>query len=167
MLNLFLEEKPDSSLKCVDDVELYFQTGIKLNFDAVEENFIKLIDKGSLIKGNRGSFLDRFGNKLPLDYLSTGCKAALCVLYCGENVINLVECGINAQTVIVTELKDGCIFIPYHDDGFYRGSSFSKSIDVGLDGYRFTDLSRLNYYLTDERFLVEPDMKISGVELIK
>lgn len=166
MLNLFLEGEVNSDKKIINDVEVYFMM-FKLDFSEIEKRMVKLIEEGSLINGDNMHFIDRFGCKLPLDFMSTGCKAALSVIHCGDNIINLLECGINAQEFIVTELKDGSIFIPYHDDGFYRGSSFSKSIDVGLDGYRFTDLSRLNYYLTDERFLVEPDMKMSGVELIK
>lgn len=166
MLNLYLGvEKEYSDLNLDMDMEFRFLQ-ISLDFNAVEDRLVNLIDKGHLISNDQMHFIDRFGSKLPLICLSTGCKSALCVLHIKQGVVvDLGECGHNAQTIILTELKSGEVYIPFYDMAFYRELDFNDIIDVGLDGYRFTSLERFNYYLTDERPF-KPDMSMTGIELI-
>jgi hypothetical protein len=112
------------------------------------------------------SFIDRFGYKLRKDNLSTGCKAALIVANRPDIKIDTQECGYNAIGVIVTRCKKGNIIlmdtgltIPYDTD-----DESQRDIDVELDGYRFTDIDRLNEYL---KYMQIPKDGTPGVEKLR
>ena len=62
--------------------------------DAVK-NIIKAVDAGNMI--DESTFEDRFGVRLYLSELSTGCKAAICVAPMPDQMIDLQECGLNAR----------------------------------------------------------------------
>ena len=65
--------------------------------DAVK-NIIKAVDVGNMI--DESTFEDRFGVRLYLSELSTGCKAAICVALMPDQMIDLQECGLNARDAI-------------------------------------------------------------------
>ena len=65
--------------------------------DAVK-NIIKAVDAGNMIDGS--TFEDRFGVRLYLSELSTGCKAAICVALMPDQMIDLQECGLNTRDAI-------------------------------------------------------------------
>lgn len=158
MLHLFLEEdKPDDM---IEDVEYEFCT-FKLDGSDEEELFVNKIEQGHIIRDDYTAFIDRFGFKLPTLYLSTGCKCALCVLH-SNKCVSAIECGKNAQVVIVSELRTGSIWVPDYGSGFFAEKD---DIDVWLDSYRFTSLTRLNYYLNNERFL-NVDLGMEGIVCI-
>ena len=154
-LNLYLEEQIDM----VNDIEKEFST-LKLKCTDKEKLVVELIEKGKLIDGY--SFIDRFGYKLYTSELSTGCKAALCVINNVEKIFNLVECGLNARDTIISTCKEGNVFVDYNDVTFVKYGK-DKEIDVQLDNYIFTDMDRLNTYLRNERPF-EPDMRKGGVK---
>ena len=111
----------------------------------LNRRLIKEIDKGEY----RDSlyFIDRFGDKLSVRYLSTGCKAALLVANTNLNV-DLQECGYNAVSAIVRNCTDGEITLI--DTGLcitLEGNPLDTPIDVEIDGYNVKDINTLNQYL--------------------
>lgn len=95
-------------------------------------------------------FCDRFGYRISISNLSTGCKAALLTVFRPDMEINLNECGYNAIGCILNYVTEGSIVVSknicfasvYYDDD-------DLQCDVALNGYRFTDISKLNDYITD------------------
>lgn len=159
MLRLFIDSVPEG-LTVIKDVEEYFDT-IQLDGSTEEKKFIECIEKGTF--NDKDSFIDRFGFKLYLSELSTGCKAALCTLHCKDNkVISLRECGLNARDAIVTLSSNGSVLVV--DNGITFSTEYGNDIDVLLDTYHFTDMNRLNFYIFDELRL-HPDLSYGGIEL--
>ena len=120
----------------------------------LNRQLIKEIEQGEYIDGL--SFRDRFGDKLGIEYLSTGCKAALLVANTNQHV-DLQECGDNAVSVIIRRCTQGNIVMI--DRGVtieYLGDPRDVNIDVGIDGYNIRDLRTLNEYL---RYMVDLDDK--------
>lgn len=155
MLHLYLDEIPDG-MEMVNDVEELFST-LELSCTNEEKEVVRLIEQGELIDGH--SFIDRFGYKLYTSELSTGCKAALCVLNIHDKIINLTECGFNARDVILVKCKEGAVFT--WSNTITISNSFGEKLEVELDGYSFTTVSGLNTYIFDER-LYKPDMSSLG-----
>ncbi len=141
------------------DIEALFKQ-IRIKGTNEEKAVISKIEQGKY--NDDTSFIDRFGYKLYLSELSTGCKAALCVLNKPDMQIDLIECGINALDVILSICKSGSVIMrergvtikDYSEDG---------KIEVELDGYLFTTVDRLNYYLFNERPFT-PDLTIGGIQ---
>lgn len=161
MLKLSITESNVDKTSIIDIEALFSQIRLKGTFE--EKTVISKIEQGKY--NDETSFIDRYGYKLHLSELSTGCKAALCVLNKPNLQISLIECGINAIDVILTICKNGSVIMrergitikDYSEDG---------KIEVELDGYLFTTVERLNYYLFDERPL-EPDFSIGGIEYVQ
>lgn len=156
-LNIRIKEG-DENKKAYLNIEGLFSS-INLTGNAKEKRVIELIEKGKY--NDSASFIDRFGVKLPISELSAGCKTALCIINNPNIEIDTQECGINAVDVIVSLLREGNIAIQDRDITFvdYDGDT----IDVQLDGYKFTSVERFNYYLFDERPF-EPEFSRKGVE---
>lgn len=96
------------------DIEALFKQ-IRIKGTPEEKEAIYKIEHGKYNDSN--SFIDRFGYKLYLSELSTGCKAALCVINNPDLQINLIECGINDIDVILTTCKKR---ISYHKRAWYN-----------------------------------------------
>lgn len=123
MLSVYLYDYPLNSAdvvpqdkKLIRDVEKYFRM---VNFSDTEINrlIVEELEEGKLI--SRYAFIDRFGYIIPIEFLSTGCKAALMV-HNSDYVIDLLECGRNAINVIfnrcdgsVALRKPGSWYGPY------------------------------------------------------
>lgn len=158
MLKLCIAES-NSFETPITDIEALFKQ-IRIKGTEEEKAVIAKIEQGKYNDDN--SFIDRFGYKLYLSELSTGCKAALCVINKPNMQINLIECGTNALDVILSTCKNGSIIMrergvtikDYSEDG---------RIEVELDGYLFTTVERLNYYLFNERPF-KPDFSIGGIQ---
>lgn len=145
----------------ITDVEALFKK-IRIKGTPEEMEVISKIEHGKY--NDDSSFIDRFGYKLYLSELSTGCKAALCVLNKSDLQINLIECGINALDVILTTCKNGSVIM--RERGItIKDYSENGKIEVELDGYLFTTVERLNYYLFNERPF-EPDFSIGGIQYV-
>lgn len=155
MLKLVIDEQGNAPLT---DVEELFRQ-IKVKGTPKEREVISKIEQGTY--NDENSFIDRYGYKLYLSELSTGCKAALCVLNKPDVQINLIECGINALDVILTVYKNGSVIMRDRDVTI-RDYSEHEDIEVELDGYLFTTVDRLNYYLFEERPF-KPDLSIGGI----
>lgn len=159
MLTLYLDKLPDevSNMLEYDVEELFKRTALRCADN--EKKAIMEIEQGELI--DSGSYIDRFGYKLRIDELSTGCKAVLCVLNHTDKIINFIECGLNARDYAVKHLNDGAIMIGEFNVTFMT-YGFKDPIDVKMDGYRFTDLDRLNTYLKQD-FYYGVDLTIPGI----
>ena len=108
MLKIY-DELPNSAA-VIHDVEEAF-TNIELQEDTCTKNIMKYVDCADYVDNIR--FKDRFGNLLYLDDLSSGCKAALCVHYLQNNIIDLLECGLNARDAIIAYCDSGNVIL--HD----------------------------------------------------
>lgn len=95
-------------------------------------------------------FLNRFGGKEYLSRLCSGTQAALLTAMRPDMEVNLIECGYNAIRCILSCVTEGRVVV--HPEichwSIYRFDD-DTSCDVALDGYRFTDLSKLDEYLTE------------------
>lgn len=114
-----------------------------------------------------GAFIDEFGYKLPIQFLPTGCKAAIIAMLKPENIINLSEAGRNAVNLIVSNIKNGAIYIPAYDIDLYNAKDDTCDVMIYGKDWRFTSIRRLNYYIKEEMGLesyVLPDMTFGGIE---
>ena len=161
MLKLSIAESSANETP-ITDIEALFKQ-IRIKGTPEEKAVISKIEHGKY--NDESSFIDRFGYKLYLSELSTGCKAALCVLNKPDLQINLIECGINALDVILTTCENGSIIM--RERGVtIKDYSESGKIEVELDGYLFTTVERLNHYIFDERPF-EPDFSIGGIKHVQ
>lgn len=127
--------KETGNLVYVKDVEIEFNK-IEINVDKAAQ-LVKDIDHGELI--NDLAFIDRFGYKQPLEYLSTGCKASICTLAEPNKVISYAEVGLNARDTTIKTLRNGIIHIRHFDvtvcgdnctiDVIYHGKHFNTLVD--------------------------------------
>lgn len=159
MLNLLIDESESAPLT---DIEALFKQ-IIVTGTAAEKEVISKIEQGRY--NDENSFIDRFGYKLYMSELSTGCKAALCILNKPEMMINLAECGINALDVILTVCKNGNVIMRDRDVTI-RDYSNDGEISILLDGHEFSTVKRLNYYIFNERPFA-PDLAIAGVKHVQ
>lgn len=174
MLNIYFkgeDNKIDKDLELVTDAELEFnKIGIP-NTD-IARTLIKKIEQGEYF--DDFSFIDRFGNKLDMEYMSTGCKAALVVSANPDKLIDLRECGWNARDEIIKNCKEGNILIEHNDITFgYTREEENKEIDVRLDNYRFTSISSLNRYVKERdyneetgRYFLNEESLYEGMEVV-
>lgn len=157
MLHLIIDE---NNIEDKTDIEELFKV-IQLKGTKLERKVIELIEHGTY--NDSESFIDRFGYKLYNSELSTGCKAALCVINRPDTKINLIECGTNAIDIILSICNEGIVVI--QDRGITIQDFSENSIDVQLDKFKFTTIDRLNYYIFNERPF-QPDMKKEGISYV-
>lgn len=107
MLQVYFNGVPNNvDKRIVWDVELEF-ANCRLSGGELEATILREIEKARYC--DQFSFIDRFGYKLPISDLSTGCKAALLVQ--GDGIISLYECGRNARDVILNHCVDGTVIL--------------------------------------------------------
>ena len=145
MLKIFIDEIP-SKENIVIDLEKQFDS-IEIKGNELDKELIKEIDQGEYIDNT--TFVDRFGNRLYMSELSTGCKAALCVANSTDEIIDLKECGLNARDTIICACTNGAVII--HNEAITIQDKFNALINVEIDGYRITSVERLNRYIQSER----------------
>lgn len=123
---------------------------IILQGTAKEREALKLIEKAEYIDSE--SIIDRFGYKLRIDNISTGCKAILCVLNMPETWIDTAECGMNALSVLVSLCEEGHV-IMYDTGVTFTTLGLNTCINVEIEGKVFHDTMSLNDYIQDGRLL--------------
>ena len=157
MLNVKILEVSESAIPHMD-IERVFD----LTFETIEDTpmnraIIEIIEHGQYLNGCE--FIDRFGNTLYYDYLSTGSKAALLAANTDLEV-DLIEAGMNVWDFLVLNLDHGNIIV------YETGRSFKypkgAKVDVQCDGYHFTTMSKFNKYLLDE-WPDPPDLADPGI----
>lgn len=109
MLKVYDAEKNKADIV---DIDAAFSK-LKITVNEAVRNIIKAVDNGNII--DDAAFTDRFGVKLYLSELSTGCKAAICVELMQDKIIDLQECGLNARDAIFNYCENGKILL--HDFG--------------------------------------------------
>lgn len=148
MLNIIIDFnnkfKPDNNT--IMDVEDEFLR-LKLKCSDDEKKVVSLIEGGKLLDGK--SYIDRFGFKMQTTNLSTGSKAALCVINNPDKIVNTDECGLNAIAGIITVCRVGTIVmrdvqikLPYFDG--------HDEIDVCCMGKHFTSFEDFNEWYDNE-----------------
>lgn len=147
-LRIYIREKNNDlrGFKIIEDVEANFSK-VRLGEWKEDERILLQIEKASIL--DRNAFLDRFGFKLDSSCLSTGCKAALEVVRCGEKeIIDLIECGMNARDCIISNCKNGSILISRPQ---CRISDYSEEdvVDVIVYGKHFGSMRALSQYLEE------------------
>lgn len=145
------------------DVHRAFMS-VRLTGTKEEREIIRVIEKGEYLDSM--SFKDRFGFKLPIEALSSGSRAALCVLNFPDKVIDTRECGLNALGAIMNICNKGSIVVrdaqikfpnPYFD--------CEHIIDVECCGIHFTDFYELNTFYHDEYWHMPLEWKKGTVNL--
>ena len=106
--------------------------------DAVK-NIIQGVDTGNMI--DVSTIEDRFGVRLYLSELSTGCKAAICAALMPNQIIDLQECGLNARDAIFNYCEDGKVLL--HDFGVTVVDQHTRKTPIQYAGKLFT-LDRFN-----------------------
>lgn len=149
MLKIYIDgltEEEQSFIKdedIIDDVELAFDS-IRLCGSKEEALILSYIEQAEYKDASH--IIDRFGDKLSIDFISTGCKAALLVLNHPELVISLMECGYNARDFIINHCKNGTVIIAESPITIVK---LVDKVDIDVDGYKFTDIHELNHYIQD------------------
>lgn len=159
MLHVYLDSKEiPSGEKIIEDVEKQFRTCV-LQTSQEEQKLVKVIDKGRL--NSRATYVDRFGTRLPVSELSTGCKAALCVLHSGGSVVDLRECGCNAIESVLRFCKLGNVLVPFDTMGFLVSEN-NAPVEIFCNGYYFTNYSSFNFYVRDW-YPYSPGITMKGI----
>lgn len=146
-LEIVFREEIDSldNSVLINDVEKEFAT-ICLTGSKEELDILEYVEKAKF--DSPYSFIDRFGYKLSTSLLSTGSKSALVVLHNPDKIVDLLECGYNARDAIINFCSNGTIII---SDSSITIVKLREKVDIILDGYKFTDINELNYYINDVR----------------
>lgn len=158
MLHLYIYgiDKIPPELEVIEDIETGFNLH-EIKDTSETRKLLSLTEKGQWI--NTESFIDRFGYKLWLDSLSTGCKAALLAASHPDKVINLRECGYNARDAIILNIREGQLLV-YWDDVIIsqnklqfdnNGIMKDTKIEIENGGKVFKSLDKLNEYLLYEK----------------
>lgn len=160
MLTIYIDKVNKNKLDIVKDVEKEFMQ-LKIKGTEIEKKILMEIEQAQY--NDSQSFIDRFGFKLHWTELSTGCKAALCVVNRPDKIIDLIECGNNARDIIVSICDAGNVLIK--DTGI-TFKKHTETICVKVDNYKISSIDRLNKYIFSERPF-EPDMSMGGIEYVQ
>ena len=128
----------------ITDVDAEF-IRVKKTYSEYVSKMVAEIDKG-VLSPSMLNFIDRFGNTIPVGFLSSGCKTAILLQYT-ETPIYAIECGVNALQSIICNAVTGHIIIqfPYYPIPY-------GNIDVMLHDKHFTSGEALSNYIKYECF---------------
>ncbi len=112
---------------------------IPLEADNMTVKLIKLIEQGDYSGGE--SFVDRYKNKLPVEFLSNGCKCALCAYYIKDKWISLEEAGLNALSVIFSYIDTGKFIVMRVDEELTDYGEYNK---FTYDGKPYNNILEFN-----------------------
>lgn len=151
MLNIFIrnEDKIPSNIEVITNVEEAFGKLNGIPKNEITKGLVKSIEKSELVDSD--TVIDRFGYKLRLADISTGCKAALLVSLSPERIIDLKECGSNAIDAIVMTIKNGKVLMRYPSKGFDDADFEGRTIECKNDKYVFKSVDDLNHYLLNDK----------------
>lgn len=170
MLNLYFENnsisqeellKQANLKRIITDIDGEFNK-IRLTGSPEEIKAIECIDKGKY--HSQTEFVDRWDAINEIGHLSTGCKAMILVSRLKDYLVDISSCGFNARDLIFHTLKNGNILLS--DPGITIESINAPKVNIQLDGYRFTSIDRLNWYIFNERPFT-PNMQMEGIEWVE
>lgn len=137
--------KDDGERRIIRDAENSFLKGVTaLNQD--QNDIIQFIDQAHV--DNDGKLIDRFGYKIRMDDISTGCKAALLVEIYPNSIIDTLECGVNALEAILTFCKNGYVIMPPLENSL-KLKNADAIISVEYNGNIFNTAKELNDFIDD------------------
>lgn len=114
--------------------------------DVTVKKFIEEIERGSY--SDASSFIDRFGYKLPIDFMSTGCKAAIAIHLNPDRIVSCHELGYNAVSAILKYCDN--VQIVLHDQGYALNTMGSiKNAPVTYCGYVFPSYIDFAKYMNE------------------
>lgn len=148
MLKMYIRERGDipKNVEVIHDVEKEFSLLDDVKNTETVHELMRYIEHANWC--NEYSFIDRFGCKLYISNLSTGCKAAILAVLSPDKIVDLRECGANARNAIVTFVKDGSIIMDENDLDLDLGlCKKGIKINVSYNGKIFKDILSLNNYL--------------------
>ena len=140
------EEIDFSDTNTLFNIDTIF-SGIPIEYNDYNIHMISSIDKGKVPQREDKrifGFIDRFGIKLGLDKLSTGCKAAIMLGLNLPKRVALIECGDNALLEIVKHCRTGRALMLEPMDGVPDTVRTDTQIDVCIGKYRLNTLSNFS-----------------------
>ena len=148
MLNIYVRDKMEdipSDLIFASNIEVEFGKFI-LQGTNLDKILMKEIEQADYL--DRISFIDRFGYKLYLESLSTGCKAALCTANMPNKLINYAECGRNVLNTVIHLCSEGNILV---NETALIFEDYDNAINVKLDNIAFRTVKDLVNYIKEKR----------------
>lgn len=125
------------------------RTDINKMFDMIdvkgtekERLALHLIDRATY--KNELEVIDRFGDKISISNISTGCKAVIVILNSNEPV-STIECGMNALSTIFSLCDSGTVYVRDIWDKFPEVVSSDK-VNIEIDGKKFESFKAFNDY---------------------
>lgn len=149
------EDIPSDETLITDVEDEYYKHTLPIN--EYTKKLFKTVDQITL--NDDGTLVDRFGYKVKEDAICNGSKAAVCVLM-SDDIIALTESGYNARDFIIKNLNKGKILLL---NRAITIEGYAELIDAIIGNYRFNTVWRLNYYLTEEYEICEPDLSLEGI----
>ena len=143
MLKVFFKEDNDlpSDLELITDIEPYW-VFLDLGRFQSDAQILSFIENASI--ASKSFFFDRFGFRLPANFLSTGLKIALmCSRLNPNQVLDTVECGFNAKVAIFNYCKNGSILITEPIDSIPVSKNYIPS-PIWHQGKIYEDLNQFN-----------------------
>lgn len=115
-------------------------------------------------------FINSFGTLQDINNCSTGTKAIIYAINYPEKIVNISEAGRRHYLTIINNsaVYDAQFSKSESYDAFLEYDEESKDISIIMDGYEFTKLSRLEYYLRKEKDEddVEVDLRREGIKVV-
>lgn len=137
---------------------------MKVKDTLIVRRLIEEIEKGKYC--DQYSFIDRFGFKIFINNMSTGCRAALLMATNPPSyAVDLSELGLTAQDAIIRNCKEGHILVPERRDLTFDSEFYTDPpIDVEFDGFRFDSIRRLSNYIHNDFLFTDAEDIIEAIE---
>lgn len=143
MLTIYLEGLVKTDAEIVKDIEKEFES-IKLPATDLNKFLIEKTEQGKY--NDEQSFINKHGQKLPINCLRKSSKAALCVVNIPNKVIDITDCNNRVRDIIVRYCNVGNIII--EDNGLTISTIINgNQTDVLFYGTHITDIDKLNNYI--------------------
>lgn len=136
----FMEHKYD---KIIDDVDVAFAV-LNVTGSDVDKALLRDIEQAEYL--SNGEVFDRFGFKIRMDDISSGCKAALLIAN-QSRPVDITECGLNAEDAILRHCRTG-VAVSRYRNSFGSKVADHENVDIAFDGIRFRDLTRFDQYVS-------------------
>ena len=147
MLHVYFSEKEaeEVGLEIIrDPAGLFDMKGIN---DTKEVRLIlKEIEQAKYL--NEQYFIARFGEKLPIEFLSTGTKVAITASAVHDKIIDLRECGINARDFIFKYIDNAHVLAYAPGYGIcYEDEEDDKSKEFLCNGHKLNGIIQFADYV--------------------
>lgn len=141
-MNILYTEPVEGAVMNVEKLFSY----TKLVPDDTVKRFIKEIEKGKYLSST--SFIDRFGYKLPISSMSTGCKAAIAIYLNPGVVVSGYELGYNSLSSILKHCDNTQLMIY---DQCYEMNTVNPTVNAAVKykGHIFSTYTEFAEYMVD------------------